>query len=128
MLIMNEISVVMVILIAFCGIASAGSLFDKILQRAAPEIRLALSEDTICAVDPNLTLDASFNQMLLSKAPSNRAERGEVNNNGAEMGGPLGFNYQLRQTVLGLEDSRCAQSSCSPTHQYCWLAFPHSAG
>ncbi len=112
MLIVKKISITIAFLVAFSQLISAGPPFDKnptpVRQTPASPTWTgfyvgAFAGYKFSAVDHDLTLGGTFNQIPFVKGPLESRGSGELNNDGAELGGGIGFNYQLRQLVFGLE-------------------------
>jgi outer membrane immunogenic protein len=55
------------------------------------------------AVDHDMTLGGAFNQLPPVKSAIEPRGAGNLDNDGAELGGLVGYNYQYRQLVFGLE-------------------------
>jgi len=99
-------------LFALCRFTSAGTAFDKNLQQPEPTPAYhdwsgfylgAFAGYKYSVVDHDLTLGGTFNQIPFVKNPLESRGSGDLDFSGAELGGLAGFNYQIRQWVIGLE-------------------------
>ena len=109
---MKKIAIMTATLFAWYHLASAGTAADENFQQAVPAPAHpnwtgfylgAFTGYKRNLVDHDLALGGAFNQIPPLKTGLESHGSGQLDNDGAELGGLLGFNYQVQQWVFGLE-------------------------
>jgi len=107
---MKKITITALALFAFCHLISAGPLPDKSSLQTTPAYPNwtgfylgAFAGYKRSEADHDLSLGGTFNQLPPIKSALESRGSGDLDIDGAELGGLAGFNYQIRQWVFGLE-------------------------